>query len=600
MVTRMRVDAGMRSGSVAPSAVVALLALALYLPAFGWGSPHATAANRTHAWGVDDETPLGVLGQVANIVRPSDDRNAGYPKLHPLLVTAAVAPYLGAVWLRGGFEAPSAEYPYGLRDPEQAIRHLAWIAHALAALLGALAIAAGFDAAALCWDARSAAYGALLAAVMFPMFYYARTGNVDVPMLCFVALLSAALARASAFGVTPARAAWVGAFAAAALATKESAAGATLGAAIALLVLVRRSSGPGERLRALGACAASGLAVYALASGALLDTQWWLRHIAEISGKAGHLATGDSPVARAFAMTLAGHWGFARATVEYLAAAMSGPGLALGAAGLAFALAAERSRAWLAWPALGYLGFAFLALRSAQLRYVLPFAFFLAFFGGRLVARAIAARSWPLRVAAASVLTLAIGLGILRGAALTYEMQRDSRYAAGAWLAERTAPGDRIEFFGASQTLPPIEPGVVTAPATEFQGMFVKPRVDDAKVEEILQGLRERRPRFVLVIPDHTSTGGLEHSFVLPPQLFSALMAGELEWKLVADFRTPPLFPWLSRPLLDYPTVNPPIRVFAVREGAGSAGGSSRRPAQSGEELSRMVALRKPVGRFGR
>jgi hypothetical protein len=567
MVTPMRVDTAKRSGSVAPSAVVALLAFALYLPAFWWGAPYATAANRTQAWGVDDETPLGAIGQVANIVRPSDDRNAGYPKLHPLLVTAAYAPYLGALWLRGSLEAPSAEFPFGLRDPEQAIRHLAWIGHALAALLGALAIAAGFDAAALCWDARSAAYGALLAAVMFPMFYYARTGNVDVPMLFFVALLSAALVRAAVFGVTPARAAWAGAFAAAALATKESAAGAVLGVAIALLVLLRRSA-PSVRLRALGAGAAAGLAVYGLASGALLDPHWWMRHIADMSGKAGHLATGDSPVARAFAMTLDGHWELARATVEYLAGAMSGPGLALGAAGLVFALTAERPRAWLAWAALGYLGFMFLALRSAQLRYVLPFAFFLAFFGGRLVARALAARAWPLRVAAASVFAVAIGLGMLRGAALTYEMQRDSRYAAGAWLADRTVPGDRIEFFGASQTLPPIEAGVVTAPATTFGGMYVRPRVDDGKVEEILQGLRERRPRFLLVIPDHTSTGGLEHSFVLPPQLFSALMAGELEWKLVADFRTPPLFPWLPRPMLDYPTVNPPIRIFAVREGA--------------------------------
>ncbi len=551
-------------GPAKAGVALALLALALYLPAIGWGAPYATAQNRTHAWGVDDETPIGALGQVANLLRPSEERNAGYPKGHPILVTAAYLPYLGALWLGGGIEQASSEYPFGLKHPVRAIQRLAVIGYVLSALLAALAIAAGFHAAALVWDERSALCGGLLAAVAFPMFYYARTGNVDVPVLAFIALSAAALARCVVLGATAQRAAWLGAFVGAALAIKESAAGVALGTGVALVVACARQR---AQARVLAASLAGALVVYALASGALLDTRWWLRHLAELAGKAEHLATGESPVARVFAMTPEGHWGLGRASFAYLSDALSAPGLALGLTGVAYALLAEPRRAWLAWPAFGYLAVVFLTLRSAQLRYMLPFAFFLALFAGRLVARALASRSPALRAAAGALFAAAIGLGLARGVALTWDMHHDSRYAAGAWLAERTQPGDRIEFFGASQTLPPIEPGVITAPATEFSGMFVVPRLDDAKANEIRAGWRERNPRFVLVIPDHTSTGALEHSLVLPPQLFASLVAGREEWRLVAEFHTAPLLPWLPLPALDYPTVNPPIRVFARREG---------------------------------
>jgi hypothetical protein len=37
---------------------------------------------------------------------------------------------------------------------------------------------------------------------------------------------------------------------------------------------------------------------------------------------------------------------------------------------------------------------------------------------------------------------------------------------------------------------------------------------------------------------------------------------GSLGYELAAHFESPRLFAWLVRPPLDYPTVNPPIRIF--------------------------------------
>jgi hypothetical protein len=429
-------------------------------------------------------------------------------------------------------------------------------------VLGALAIVAGFEAARLFWDVRTALCGALVAMLAFPMFYYARTGNVDVPLLSLLALQTAALARFVRLGPTRARAAWLGAFAGAAVATKEAAAGVALGMAAALLWTGLRAGGERSR-RCWAAGVAAALGVYAVASGALLDARWWLRHLGELSGRLDDVATGAHATVTVFPLTLSGHLGLLRANAGFLADSLGGPGFALALAGLVYALVAERHRAGLAWPLAGYLAFLFVSLRVGELRYMLPAAFFLAWFAGRAVTRALETRSRLVGVVACAAFAAALATGALRGLALTWEMLHDSRYAAAAWLAERTGPGDTVEYFGASQTLPPLEAGVVSAPSTAYAGMYVAPRVDGAKVEEIRAGWAQRRPRFLIVVPDHTSAPGREHSFTLPPQLFDSLVAGREALRPVAEFRTPPLFPWLSRPALDYPTVNPPVRVFA-------------------------------------
>jgi hypothetical protein len=542
----------------------ALAALVLYLPASWWGAPHATAANRTHAWGVDDETPLGSLGQVINIVQPSPDRNAGYPKMHSFLVTAAIAPYLGTLWLTGGIERISGEYPFGLRDPVTALRHMTWIAHALSALLAALAIAAGFEAAALAWDSRSALLGAVAAILSFPMFYYARTGNVEAALLCGIALLTAACARYVVLGATRGRALWVGVFAGAAVATKEAAAGVVLGAAAAIAIAeLGKGRRLGEAARTWGWGALSALGVYALTSGAALDTRWWVRHMTELTGKLAEVEAHGNPAFSSFGSSLGGHMGLLLANVSQIASSLSAPGLVLAAIGLAISLGRERQRAWLVWPLLGYVGFLFVSLRIAELRYMLPASFILAFFAGRCVSVAWSSRNAAWKVAAAAIFVVTVSICGLRAASLTWQMLHDSRIAAGEWLAARTQTGDVIEYFGASETLPPLPAGVLSKREVEYGGMFVRYRADDARAQEIFDGLARRRPKFVIVVPDHTSAGDTEHPANLPPQLFASLVEQRLPLRLVASFRTPPLFPWLGEPRLDYPSMNPPIRVFA-------------------------------------
>jgi hypothetical protein len=203
----------------------------------------------------------------------------------------------------------------------------------------------------------------------------------------------------------------------------------------------------------------------------------------------------------------------------------------------------------------------FLVLRAAQLRYMLPGAFLLGLFAVYAVLEA-----WRYRrsagMVAAMVLAAALGVQVLRAADLTWLMIRDSRYAAAAWLAQHTRRGDRIEFFGAQQKLPPLSGDVVSRLAAPFHGMYVESDVSDSVVARILAGWTERRPRYVLAIPDYTSEPGVPYSRSFPPQLYQAMLDGRVAWRLAAYFETTRLFPWLPLPALDYPTVNPPIRIF--------------------------------------
>ncbi len=107
--------------------------------------------------------------------------------------------------------------------------------------------------------------------------------------------------------------------------------------------------------------------------------------------------------------------------------------------------------------------------------------------------------------------------------------------------------------------------------------MYVVARTDAERIEEILAGWDRRRPDYVVTIPDHTSPPGVPHSHTLPPALYQSLLSGGAGYRLVAQFQTARFLPWLPRPSLDYPTVNPPIRVF------GRSGSSDVVPAHSSE-----------------
>ncbi len=224
----------------------------------------------------------------------------------------------------------------------------------------------------------------------------------------------------------------------------------------------------------------------------------------------------------------------------------------------------------LACSALGYLAVLFFSARTAQLRYVMPAALVLAIYAGRGAVLAWEGRSaWRvpvLAVAATSATVLA-----LWALDLTAAMLRDSRYEAGRWIAATARPGDALEYFGSEHKNPPFPATLASRQAIPFRGSMFRADTSELAVRTIEASWRERRPRFVLVMPDYTNPGK-PYTASCPPATFRALDAGTMGYRPVALFESPPLLPFIHRPELDYPVVNPPIRIYERIASAAASG----------------------------
>lgn len=541
--------------------LVGAAALLLYTPGFWWGVPHATHPDRAHSWGVDAPMPLGPLAELHNILQPKPDRNLGYPLMHSFVVAGAYTPYLGYLLLTGGLSRPTPSYPYGFADPVGSLGALTLIANFLSVLMAAGVAVAAYDAGRVLWDRRSGLLAAAFVMLSYPMFYYSRTGNVDMLALMFTVLALNVFARILAMGLTVSRAAWLGTLIGLALATKEPSFASFL--ALPFVIAFRERRRLRELRRPAVWAAVAAFVAFGAGSGLFVDPGRFVAHLRFIAERSSAVAAGEVVFLQTAPFTWAGHLEVLRLIGNSLSDAMTLPGLALAAAGVAWCLWHEKSKAAFAWPALTYLAVLFLTVRTAQLRYVMPAVFTLAFFEARLLVSAWAScRLWLRSVCAVGFLAGTIGL--LRGVDLTYAMINDSRFHAGRWLTAQTHPGDRVETFGPIPGLPPLKSEVESAQAIPFQGSLKRPRLDHTAVEEIIQGWKARRPHFIIVMPDYTSPKGAPFSGSCPPEIYRRLDDGSLNYRLSARFETPALIPWVRRPSLDYPTVNPPIRIFAA------------------------------------
>lgn len=555
-------------GGIRTRLFIALFACLLYLPGFWWGAPTATSPEFTHSWGTDDETPLGPLAEIHNIIQPKADRNLGYPLMYSFIVSAAYTPYLGSLWLTGELGNVSGHYPFGFKDPVTALRVLTMIAHFVTVLMGVGVIVLVFEAARVLWGQLAGVVAALLTATSYPMFYYSRTGNVDVPMLFFVSASMAVFARCLAKGFTVYRCVWLGVYAGFAMATKESALGAFILIPAALFWWqydqgYKLCSGRFWKMPAAAITAA--LLALGMGSGFFVDPTRYIDHLMFIAGRLEGAANSSVShiVMVAYPYTWAGNIDYLSAIAAYLVDMMTLPGLVLGISGLILALWRCPRCAVLPLAGLGYLVFIFLVARSVQMRYLLPVPMALSFAAAWLTHEIVQSGSLTGRSAIALIVGSIVSCGLVRGGALSYEMMFDSRLAAGNFLAENTSAGDKVEYFGPEEKLPPFKEGILVRRATDYYGMHAYHPNDSGKAREIVQGWGERKPKYVILVPDHTSRQGQPFNVSCPELLCNSMINDGAVFHQVVTFKTPPLFPWLRLPELDYPSVNPEIRIFS-------------------------------------
>lgn len=548
--------------------LLGLAALLAYTPGFWWGAPHATAADRTNAWGVDDEPPLGPLAQAHDIIAPKKEMNPnlGYPMLHPFMVLGAFAPYVAYLKVSGGLETPTVAYPHGFAHPADALRNLTWIAHFLSVLLGIGIVLCAYGIGRELWDESAGVIGALFAMLVYPMFYYARNSNVDVPVLFFTVAGLWAFSVIVMRGLTTRRAVWLGLFVGCAVATKEPAFASFL--FVPLILPFMRNPGASEHLGGSAAfwrsaLVATGVALgtYALASGMVVDFARWQAHLNFIRERTQLARSGGVIFTTYYPFTMQGHAQLAWRIISLLADALSWPGLALGIAGIGVAARRAPRTALLACSALVYLLILFFSARVIQLRYVMPISFLLALYAGYAAVSAWRSARAAIKWGGAALAGSAAVLLLLWATDITYGMLRDSRYAAAGWIASNARPGDALEYFGSEHKHPPMPPWLSSRQAIPFHGSTFRSDTSEVAVRAVVEGWRERRPRFVALVPDYTSVAG-PFAASCPPAIYQGLEDGSLGYRRAAFFQTPALLRWPRRPSLDHPVVNPPIRLY--------------------------------------
>ncbi|MEQ9495592.1 MAG: glycosyltransferase family 39 protein [Deltaproteobacteria bacterium] len=547
------------------AAGVAVAALLAFAPAFWWGAPTATAPDRKLSWGTDDETPLGPLAELHNIIQPKKDRNLGYPLMYSFMAAGMYAPYLGYLVVSGDFEKVSGEYPFGLKDPVRALQVLTGLAHFLTVLLGVGIALCVFRTAKLLWDEKAGLAAAGFIVTGYPYFYYARSGNVDVPMTFFVALALMSFVWMMKEGITARRGLLLGAAMGFGLGTKEACYSMFPLIPIALIYFQYKRGGAGVAWyrRPDVATAVAGVLAFGFGSGLFIEPSRYFAHLefhaqlAELyaSGQADHVLREQN---------LAGYFGLAVDYAKHLAGTHTWTGLAVIALGVGVMIQRRDGVALiLVGTAVLYLLLSASRLSISTLRMMLPVSVVFAVAGGYAVRWALDAQK-PVTYAVLAVTAVAFAWGGLRGVDLTHAMLNDSRYAAAEWLAPRLAAGDRVDHFGGTEKLPPLPVGVESTRAAPHLSFHKKAPDGPEMQASIKERWDEDPPKFIVLMPDHAAKHGPFHH-TCPPQTFRDLESGALGWDRVQLFQTPSLFPWVQRPKLDYPVVNPPIRIYAKR-----------------------------------
>lgn len=541
--------------------VIGLAALVWFLPGTTWGLPAVTPTMLATRWGVDELGPNGALIVLRALLGADVVPSPQYPLGHYLVQALFVWPYHVAV-----LAADNLGFP----PQTESVTTLVFL-HRLPSVLmaaGTVVLAAAFvrrltGHAGAAWFAAAAVVG------IAPLAYYGRTSNVDAGALFWVMLgllLALDIVRT---GFTPRRAALIGLCAAIGIATKDQQYAVFLGIAAVLLYAHFRpragiaNAGGGWRGPLTGLAVAIGS--YLVVSGAVLLPRWFLGHVEFIRhGSASELPQEILGLVNTYysnPATVAGYASLAGDVGAQLGAAVGIPLLLLAVLG-AFLLARRepRATALLAVPSLMLVAGVILPVRFVLPRFLLPIDLVACLLAGVAVAEGLRSTRWRRGTQLAVVATL--GWGIVRGADLTWQMTRDSRYETARWLEANLQPGDTLAYFGARFKLPRLHRELVVVPAPH-----------QYLPEEVYgpEGPVTETPPFIIVVPQLVSEAA--HEWNLPDSLFAALVDGSLGYDQVLAIQTRALFP---RPLLVAPAVNPAVRVFARRDRVAGLPGPRR------------------------
>jgi hypothetical protein len=523
------------------------VALVLYAIGIGWGLPQATSAERIHPWGTDEIAPLGFGELYYTLLAPDPRYDPRYPLLFYAIEAAFSAPYLLFLYLTGGLTGFSAVFPHGLNDPLTALVGLTLAGRLPSLLSGAGTVTLAYLTGRKLWGHRSGVIAGVITLLLYPMFYYSRTSNVDATMLFFTSVGIYWFAAILEDGFSPRRAIWLGACAALAAATKDAAyavfAGMAVWLALRQVVLSRRGESPWKPFwQATLAGVGTAAAVYLVSSGMVFNLERYRIHFDFIlhGSKEGRLVGFyySTPATLAGYLTVMGRY------FGVVVRSLGIPFTLLVIIGLGYGW--RRDRRVLGLALLGVLMWAAIVLpvRFVQARFTLITSYLLALVAAYGAGLGLVDRRRWMRTGVAVLLVSGIVWAGLNAADLTQQMLNDGRYGvvekAQAWLR----PGDRLAT--------PNLDGPWNFPRFSEDVIFEElPRTNS-----LVTGLpATNRPEFLLIITTHDGSNFGDE--FLDPVFYEKLASGTAGYQVVLDGRAPA---WFAYPM--FRSANPRVMVL--------------------------------------
>ncbi len=518
--------------------LLAILGLSLLLNSWHltWGLP-----NGNQSWAADAIGPVTALG-VAR--RTFGGWNSGwfyfkYPPAWPLIMVLSFLPYLGLLYMTGGWTRPSSQYPYGFADPERTLFVLTMTGRGVAVCGGVALVALAYGIALRLFDRATARWSAFLTATSYPLVYYSHTTNLDISYCAWLilALYAAVVASRS---TRPLPWAALGAAAALALATKEQGFAFLLPLPFLLWAARARATGWASLLgRPTWVMLATGLAILLLANNAVMNPMGFVGRIAYLLGQ---------PLAGVSARLAPVEFSLWKGAKEWLYLGQLWDGLEssfgtvlLMLVGLGAVAVCRRpgAAAWLLLPVAALYYLSLRGLELIALRYLLPVLVI-----GCILAAVPLAALWraarrPLARAAGASLLLAVGaLSLARAVELDWLLQSDARYQAEVWMAAALPPGTRAEVYQKPAFVPRLRPPVVGAHVP--------------LAERNLLGLAARRPDVIVTssashksithrwAADWRETRDMLEAEPAAEVFLASLQAGRLPYRVAATFQQNP------------------------------------------------------------
>ncbi len=500
---------------------IVAFSLALNVIGIRWGLPSR------YGWAVDELNPRVILAGIET--RFSGDwHEPAYPPLHYYLLAATYLPVLAL----------------DLVDPMSVEGHT-WFflfGRGLSLMMGMGIVLLLYHLGRDFFDSLAGAFAAVTIALAAPFVYYAKTANLEVPLLFWFLLSFFFFRRVDARGELRD---YLGFTLSAVLAmgTKDQAFAFYILPLAAFAILRVRGEGSlvaVMRDRRLLLSLLAGILSFLALHNVFFNYRGFLHHFEEILWARRQYSLFEGTLAHQIAML--------RQTVRHLGFVLGWPLFTAGAWGLVLALREERLRRSTLWTLLfgvSYYLFFIVPVLSTWLRYAMPLAALLSLFAGLACSRL-----WSRGVWARTLVGIALVYSLGRALSVDALLLEDTRYDAERWLRENVSPGEVVGFMGPEYYLPRLH---------EFSTKRLRP------TETVLE---RESPDCLDVNPDYASRfepGTRER------ELFSRLAAGRTRYGLVFSLAPREGNVWWS--LVDFDgilanmsKISPPIEIYALAD----------------------------------